>query len=67
MRENIKLGCPNCKYEAAEKGNIRAHMQSMHEGAELSCINCENGAPHNINLKTHTKSIQVRLRFNITY
>ena len=67
MRENIELGCLNCEYEAAEKGNIRAHMQSVHEGAELSCIHCENGAPHNSNLKTHTKSVQVGLMFNITY
>ena len=61
----MESSCPHCKYEASEKGNQRAHKQSVHEELKLDCTYCRYETPQSRNLEAHIRSAHVELRFNI--
>ena len=53
-----KLQCRVCDYQAADKGNLTKHQQSIHEGKKYHCRVCDYQATQKSHdFTTHQKSI----------
>ena len=51
--------CPDCEYQATEKGSLKKHQQSIHMGLKLECPECEYQALWKSQLVTHHKSVHM--------
>ena len=47
MHMGQKFHCPDCEYQATEKGNLIKHHKSMHMGQKFQCQECEYEANYN--------------------
>ena len=55
--------CPSCEYNATQKGSLKTHIQSIHEGKTFQCSSCEYKATQKNSLKTHMQSVHEGVRF----
>ena len=54
-----------CEYQANEKGNIKRHRRSVHEGKTYSCRQCEYHATVKGSLERHRRSVHEGPSFSI--
>ena len=43
-QQGMKFQCRVCKYKATEQGNLKIHVQAMHEGLTYNCDECNFNA-----------------------
>ena len=54
MKEsNTRANIANCNYKATQKGNLKEHQKSVHDGRKYHCNHCSYQATTNGNLKEH--------------
>ena len=46
-----KYSCPHCDHQATQKGHLKRHIQSVHEGFKYSCPYCDHRSTQKANLK----------------
>ena len=51
-----QYSCDNCQYKGATPGNLKKHVESIHEGGCYPCDQCDYKATWKSLLKTHVKS-----------
>ena len=49
--------CPECGKSFTQKGNMKTHYKSIHEGMKYPCRQCEFLTIYPSNLRTHVKSV----------
>ena len=54
---NIIYRCDQCEYKATQKGNLKQHIESIHENITYPCDQCEYKSTWKGNLKKHIESI----------
>ena len=52
-----------CNYKATEKGSLRQHIKSIHEGKQYPCVKCDYKATERGSLRQHIKSIHEGERY----
>ena len=58
-----KFPCDQCDYKATEKGHLRSHMKSIHEGVKYPCGQCDYKATEKCSLLIHIKSKHEGIKF----
>ena len=48
-----------CDYQATKKGDLKRHIESIHEGVHYTCDQCEYKATQKGDLRKHVKSKQM--------
>ena len=59
--------CYPCDYKATNVGNLKTHIQSIHEGVCYSCDQCDYKATEKGSLKKHVESIHEGVRYSCDY
>ena len=57
--DKVKLfKCKTCEYESRFKGNLKQHIEAVHEGIKpFKCDICDFKTAHESKLKKHTESV----------
>ena len=58
-----KFSCTSCEKQFATKGNLKAHILSIHENIRFPCKQCDYKATHSSSLKAHIRSIHENIKF----
>ena len=59
MREENKLLCNLCDYQATKQSNLNTHKLAVHEGVKYPCSMCDYQATAQRSLKRHQQSVHV--------
>jgi len=49
--------CPHCDYQATQKGTLKRHIQSVHDGIKYPCLHCDYQATQEGSLKRHIQNV----------
>merc|ERR1712189_23215 len=55
--------CQDCDYSATQKGHIKIHVQSKHEGIKYPCHQCDYQATRSSSLQRHIESIHEGIKY----
>ena len=55
--KEVRYPCNKCEYSATTTGNLKRHIQNIHEGLKYPCNQCEYSATTAGSLKRHIQSI----------
>ena len=58
-----RIQCPFCDYKPANTGNVKHHVENVHQGLKYNCTNCDYKDGDKSNLKKHME----RVHFGVTY
>ena len=53
----MRYNCDQCEYRSTQKGSLKTHKKSIHEGVRYGCDQCTFKAINKNDLKRHNKSI----------
>ena len=53
--DNGLYSCNHCNYKVNNKGSLKKHQQSIHEGIRYKCKQCEYKATEKSNLRRHER------------
>ena len=55
--------CQHCEYHSTQKGHVKNHVQSIHEGVRYSCQQCDFNATDPCSLRQHIKSKHLGIKY----
>ena len=64
QQSQIKYSCNKCDHQASTQGNLKIHIQSLHEKIQYSCNQCDYQATPNGDLKTHIQSVHKKIKYS---
>ena len=70
MKEEIKMGrtlkhsCNICDYQASTQGQLKIHIQSVHEKIKHHCDICDHHASTKSHLRRHIQSIHEKIKYS---
>ena len=64
QQSQIKYSCNQCDHQASTQGNLKIHIQSVHEKIWYSCNQCDYQAAQNGDLKTHIQSVHEKIKYS---
>ena len=64
QQSQIKYSCNQCDHQASTQGNLKIHIQSVHEKIRYYCNQCDYQATPNGDLKTHIQSVHEKIKYS---
>ena len=64
QQSQIKYSCNQCDHQASTQGNLKIHIQSLHEKIQYSCNQCDYQATPNGDLKAHIQSVHEKINYS---
>ena len=61
--EAAKYPCDQCNYKTTQKGHLKRHIQSIHEGVKFPCDQCKYKATFKGNLLLHKRAIHESIKY----
>ena len=62
-KNNKKYACNQCDYQATTQGNLKTHIQSIHEGVKYSCNLCDKQFTRQDSLTRHIQSVHEGVKY----
>ena len=63
QRSSAIYFCENCDFQTNKAGNLRQHVESIHERIRYPCDQCQYKATVKKDLKKHVESIHLGVRY----
>ena len=60
----FKYSCNQCDHQATVKGDLKRHIQSVHEKIKYSCNHCDQQFTAKGSLKKHIQSVHEKIKYS---